>query len=101
MPKIESKAKLDSKDFAKNDKTNRKLAEELRDLHAEIAKGGSERARNKHLARGKLLPRDRVRSLVDRGAPFLEVGQLAAYGVYDDDVPCAGVTGAPYGSARA
>ena len=91
MPKIETKIKLDSKDFKSNDKANRKLADELRQLHARIAEGGSERARKKHLARGKLLPRDRVRSVVDRGAPFLEIGQLAAYGMYDNEVPSAGV----------
>jgi len=91
MPKIETKIKLDSKDFKSNDKANRKLADELRQLHAQIAEGGSGRARKKHLARGKLLPRDRVRSVVDRGAPFLEIGQLAAYGIYDNEVPSAGV----------
>ena len=49
------------------------------------------RARAKHLARGKLLPRDRIRCLLDPGAPFLELSQLAAYGVYDDEVPAAGI----------
>ena len=91
MPKIETKIKLDSKDFAQNDKANRKLADELRELQATISEGGSKRARDKHLARGKLLPRDRVRSVVDRGAPFLEIGQLAAYGQYDAEVPSAGI----------
>ncbi len=74
MPIIESKIKSDSKDFAKNDKANRKLAAELKDIQIRISEGGSERAREKHLARGKLLPRDRIRSLVDRSAPFLELG---------------------------
>ena len=91
MPKIESRIKPDSKDFNANDKANRKLAEELHILSAAISEGGSKRARDKHLARGKLLPRDRVRSVVDRGAPFLELGQLAAHGMYDDDVPAAGI----------
>jgi len=91
MPKIETKIKLDSKDFVQNDKANRQLAAELRELHSQVSKGGSQRARDKHLARGKLLPRDRVRSVVDRGAPFLEIGQLAAYGLYDDEVPSAGI----------
>ena len=91
MPKIETKIKLDSKDFGQNDKANRKLADELREVQAKISEGGSQRAREKHLARGKLLPRDRVRSLVDRGAPFLEIGQLAAYGHYDNEVPSAGL----------
>jgi 3-methylcrotonyl-CoA carboxylase beta subunit len=91
MPIIKSKIKVDGKDFAKNEKTNRKLADELRQVVESIAKGGSERARKKHLARGKLLPRDRIRSVVDRGAPFLEICQLAAYGMYDDEVPSAGL----------
>ena len=91
MPIIESKIDTNSPEFAKNDKANRELAAALREVHAQVAEGGSERAREKHLARGKLLPRDRVRSLVDRGAPFLEIGQLAAYGLYDDEVPAAGM----------
>jgi 3-methylcrotonyl-CoA carboxylase beta subunit len=91
MPKLISKAKPDSSDFAKNDKANRKLAAELRNAISKVSLGGSERARQKHIARGKLLPRDRVRKLVDRGAPFLEIGQLAAYGLYDDAVPSAGI----------
>ena len=91
MPKIKSKAKVDSDDFKENDVANRKLAAELKAVLAKISEGGSERARKKHLARGKLLPRDRIRSVVDRGAPFLEIGQLAAYGQYDDEVPAAGI----------
>jgi len=91
MPILESKIKTDSKEFAQNDKANRKLADDLKSVVAKIAAGGSKRAREKHLSRGKLLPRDRVRSLVDRGSPFLEIGQLAAYGLYDDEVPAAGI----------
>ena len=91
MPRIKSKAKTDSQEFARNAEANRKLAEQLAMLHAEVAEGGSERARKKHLARGKLLPRDRIRKLVDRGAPFLEIGRLAAYGMYENEVPAAGV----------
>ena len=91
MPILQSKIDTNSQEFAKNDKANRQLAASLRDVVTEVSKGGSERAREKHLARGKLLPRDRIRSLVDRGAPFLEIGQLAAYGLYDDEVPAAGI----------
>ena len=47
-------------------------------------------ARERHVARGKLLPRERVERLLDPGSPFLEIGQLAAYGLYDDEVPGAG-----------
>ncbi|NOX69851.1 MAG: methylcrotonoyl-CoA carboxylase [Gammaproteobacteria bacterium] len=91
MPKIISKVKRDSRDFAANDTANRKLADALRDALAKVSLGGSERAREKHIARGKLLPRDRIRKLVDRGAPFLEIGALAAFGLYDDAVPAAGI----------
>jgi 3-methylcrotonyl-CoA carboxylase beta subunit len=63
----------------------------MEDLHAEAAKGGSERARERHLARGKLLPRQRVMRLLDPGAPFLELSPLAAHNVYDDNIAGAGV----------
>jgi 3-methylcrotonyl-CoA carboxylase beta subunit len=91
MPIIKSRVKADSDEFKKNDAANRKLAHELTEVLKKISEGGSKNARDKHLARGKLLPRDRIRSVVDRGAPFLEIGQLAAYGLYDDEVPSAGI----------
>ena len=91
MPTIESKVKTDSKEFQANDKANRQLAQDLKDVREKVSAGGSKRSRDRHLARGKLLPRDRIRSVVDRGAPFLEIGQLAAFGLYDDEVPSAGV----------
>jgi len=58
---------------------------------AAISAGGDEAARNKHTARGKLLARERVRTLLDPGSPFLEIGQLAAYGMYGGDVPSASI----------
>lgn len=64
------------------------------DLAAQVAvvkHGGGERARQRHLERGKLLPRDRVRTLLDPGSPWLELSQLAAHGVYADPVPAAGI----------
>jgi len=91
MPKIKTKVDTKSEEFAANAGVNRALAEDLRHAFGKISQGGSKRARDKHLSRGKLLPRDRVRTLVDRGAPFLEIGQLAAYGMYDNEVPSAGV----------
>ena len=63
----------------------------LRALTDRIALGGGEAARAKHLARGKLLPRDRIRLLLDTGSPFLELSQLAGYGLYGDEVPAAGI----------
>ena len=58
---------------------------------AEAALGGNEKSRERHVSRGKLLPRERVERLLDAGSPFLEVGQLAANGMYDDEVPGAGI----------
>jgi len=91
MPRIKTKIDTSSEEFAANAGANRALADDLKHVVDKISQGGSKRARDKHLSRGKLLPRDRVRTLVDRGAPFLEIGQLAAYGLYDNEVPSAGV----------
>ena len=65
---------------------NKALAEELREKVAEAALGGSEKHRERHVSRGKLLPRERVERLLDPGSPFLEIGQLAANGMYEGDV---------------
>ena len=70
---------------------NRALAEELRAKVAEAALGGPEKSRARHTERGKLLPRERVERLLDPGSPFLEIGQLAANGLYDGEVPGAGI----------
>ncbi len=91
MPVIETKIDRESEDFQENSAANVALAENLRELNEQILTGGSARSRERHLVRGKLLPRDRIATLTDEDAPFLEIGRLAAYGVYDDDVPAAGV----------
>jgi 3-methylcrotonyl-CoA carboxylase beta subunit len=70
---------------------NRALAAALRAKVAEAALGGDERARERHTSRGKLLPRERVERLLDPGSPLLEIGQLAANGVYGEDIPGAGI----------
>jgi 3-methylcrotonyl-CoA carboxylase beta subunit len=70
---------------------NRGLAAELRERVATAALGGTEAHRERHVARGKLLPRDRVGRLLDPGSPFLEIGQLAACDMYKGEVPGAGV----------
>ncbi|MGA7326033.1 MAG: carboxyl transferase domain-containing protein [Rhodomicrobium sp.] len=77
--------------FAANADAMRALVADLRAKVAEIKLGGGERARERHLARGKLLPRDRIRSLLDPGTPYLELSQLAAHGVYDEPIPAAGI----------
>jgi 3-methylcrotonyl-CoA carboxylase beta subunit len=69
----------------------RGLVDDLRGLAGTIRQGGGAAAREKHLARGKLLPRERIRALVDPASPFLEIGQLAAQGMYGGEVPSAGI----------
>jgi 3-methylcrotonyl-CoA carboxylase beta subunit len=69
----------------------RALVAELRDRVALARQGGDDEARRRHLARGKLLPRERVRVLVDPGSPFLELSPLAAWGLYEGEVPAAGM----------
>jgi len=91
MPVIKSKIDRESDEFAQNAAVNVALAEDLRTVTENIETGGSARSRERHLARGKLLPRDRVRGLLDEESPFLEIGQLAAWQVYGDDVPAAGL----------
>ena len=77
--------------FRRNADSLRAQVDDLRDKVASIRQGGGAGAREKHLARGKLLPRDRIRTLLDPGSPFLELSQLAAYGMYGGDVPAAGI----------
>jgi 3-methylcrotonyl-CoA carboxylase beta subunit len=91
MPLLESKVDRKSADFAVNEAAMRALVEELRARHARIAVGGGDAARAKHVARGKLLPRDRVEMLLDPGSPFLELSPLAAFGMYGDESPGAGI----------
>src|SRR3954465_3134865 len=77
--------------FADNAEAMRSLVADLRDKVHEIKQGGGARARDRHLSRGKLLPRDRVRTLLDPGTPYLELSQLAAHGVYEEQIPAAGI----------
>jgi 3-methylcrotonyl-CoA carboxylase beta subunit len=90
-PKIETKIVPDDEQFRARDEHNRALAAKLRADVAEAAKGGSEKHRERHVSRGKLLPRDRVERLLDPGSPFLEIGQLAACDMYEGQVPGAGM----------
>ena len=91
MPVIETAVDAHSPAHRANAAAMRVLVDELRATAAAICQGGGEAARARHVARGKLLPRDRVSTLVDPGSPFLEVGQLAAHGMYGGEVPSAGV----------
>ncbi len=91
MPTIKSKIDAGSPAFKANADHHRALVEDLRKRVAGICEGGGAAAQQKHVARGKLLPRERVRALLDPGSPFLELSQLAAFGMYDDDAPSAGI----------
>jgi len=91
MAILESKLNPKSDEFRANARTMRQVVDDLRVKVMEIAKGGSEEARERHLSRGKLLPRERVHRLLDPGTPFLELSQLAAYGMYNNAAPGAGV----------
>src|SRR3954451_23861482 len=77
--------------FTANDESQRALVAELDDRLRTAALGGPQKSRERHVARGKLLPRERIDLLLDEGSPFLEVAPLAASGLYDDDAPGAGV----------
>src|SRR5829696_3721292 len=91
MSVIKSNLDVRGEEFRANAAVMRALVDDLRQKTAEVARGGSEEARARHLARGKLLARDRVNALLDPGTPFLEVSQLAAFGMYGGEVPAAGV----------
>ena len=91
MAIIESKVNPRAEAFKNNDAAMRDKLAVLRTRVGEVKQGGGERARSRHLSRGKLLPRDRIRALIDRGAPFLEFSQLAAFEVYDDNIASGGV----------
>ncbi len=91
MQALDSRIDPRSEEFKANAAAMRAVVEDLREQAARAAQGGGEAARAKHTARGKLLPRDRVDQLLDPGSPFLEIGQLAAHGMYDGDAPSAGV----------
>jgi len=91
MPVIKTQLNPRSAEFRANAERMRALVNNLRQQVARATFGGDARAREKHAARGKLLPRERVRTLLDPGSPFLEVGQLAAHGMYGDEAPSAGI----------
>src|SRR5579862_1104565 len=91
MPVLTTTLDPRSEAFRSNTAAMRELVADLRAKLARIEQGGGEEARQRHLSRGKLLPRERVRLLLDPGAPFLELSALAAYGMYDGEVPAAGI----------
>jgi len=91
MPVISTAIDSKSEVFRSNAANLRKLTDELKVELARTAEGGGARAREKHVARGKLLPRERIRALLDPGSPFLELSPLAAHGMYEGAAPAAGI----------
>ena len=91
MSLIRSGVRTETADFKANAATMRELVEQLRAATRQAALGGTDAARAKHTGRGKLLVRDRINTLVDRGSAFLELSALAANGLYGDEVPGAGI----------
>src|SRR5918997_6300363 len=90
-PRIDTKVDVNGDDFRARAAHNRALAARLRADVAQAALGGSRKHRERHVSRGKLLPRDRVERLLDPGSPFLEIGQLAACDMYKREAPGAGM----------
>src|SRR5690348_12025033 len=91
MPAIETKLSTRDPTFVRNRDAMTALVADLRERIAAIEQGGGEAARKRHVARGKLLPRERVRALIDPGSPFLELSQFAAHGMYGDTIAAAGI----------
>ena len=91
MAMLETALDLRSPEARANAEAMGALVQDLRATADRVRAGGGEAARAKHLARGKLLPRDRIRALIDPASPFLEIGQLAAHGLYGGEVPSAGL----------
>jgi 3-methylcrotonyl-CoA carboxylase beta subunit len=101
MPRLATAIDRHGESFARNRMVNLALSDRLRESVAAAALGGPAESRDRHTARGKLLPRQRVERLLDIGAPFLEIGQLAGHGLYDGEAPGAGlITGVGRVSGR-
>ncbi|MET1253906.1 carboxyl transferase domain-containing protein [Aliikangiella maris] len=91
MPIIKSKLNTRSQEFVANTEFMQSLIDDVRDKMQTIAQGGGKEKQDKHTNRGKLLPRERVRQLLDIGSPFMELSQFAAYSMYENQVPAAGI----------
>jgi 3-methylcrotonyl-CoA carboxylase beta subunit len=91
MAIIQSQINTSSKEFAANDTHMRELVADLQQHLDQVELGGGEKAREKHTKRGKMLPRERVKQLIDPGSPFLELSPMAAHGMYDGKAPSAGI----------
>lgn len=91
MYRIESKIDSSSPVYKENFEANKRFHAEFKERLEQVKLGGPQKARQRHLDRKKILPRDRVAKLLDRNTPFLELSPLAAYDMYDNDAPSAGI----------
>jgi 3-methylcrotonyl-CoA carboxylase beta subunit len=91
MPAIKSQISPASDAFKANSERMKALVADIADKAATVERGGSEEARDRHVSRGKLLPRERLAQLLDAGSPFLEIAQFAAWQMYDDNIASAGI----------
>jgi 3-methylcrotonyl-CoA carboxylase beta subunit len=91
MTQIVSQLHINSTEFKENQAAMLKLIQELKSIVDQISLGGDDKSRERHLQHGKLLPRERLQRLIDPGSPFLEFSQLAAYHMYDEPIPAAGL----------
>jgi len=91
MPRLISRIDPHSADFLANADKARALLQVVQEAHTHARRGGGEAALARHVQRGKLPPRERIARLLDPGSPFLELSPLAAHGMYDDQVPAAGI----------
>ena len=82
---------VNSESFKSNYRANIDAINVCKEISKEISKGGPEKSRERHVARGKMLPRDRISNLLDPGSPFLEIGATAAHELYGNEAPCAGI----------
>ena len=89
--KLQSQVLTAGEAFAANRKAHLDALAQIEAAAAQAAAGGGQKSRDRHVSRGKMLPRERVTNLLDPGSPFLEVGATAAHGMYDGAAPCAGV----------
>ncbi|MGN6471776.1 MAG: carboxyl transferase domain-containing protein, partial [Rhizobiaceae bacterium] len=91
MPALASSISPSSDAFKANAAKMRELVADIAEKAATVEQGGPEEARERHVSRGKLLPRERLAELLDFGSPFLEIGQFAAWNMYGEDIPSAGM----------
>ena len=82
---------VNSETFKSNYRANIDAINVCKEISTKISKGGPEKSRERHVARGKMLPRDRISNLLDPGSPFLEIGATAAHDLYGNEAPCAGI----------